>query len=270
MTYGEMGMAFSMLLKYRELHGNPIDRPIHDNELEAVRYLAGCSSDELQEFDEFLEAQGFSLITIEAFNLGIPPKAGRDNVVFLLTRRRDTKLAPYLNSKWFIEQMRDDRGNMKDRGNVKPAKKAELTFWLARMWLTLQWFFYQKDGRPTSSESGYRNALVSEKRFIEVLEDGIEELLKKGRPDGDSGYMWDVLKGSKSAIPRYVRKFLKIMLDAGMIQKVGDAEYRQSLLAAVEMKENYERELTYLLPASNEEDIAAQTIALLNGNAEGV
>lgn len=265
MTHGEMGMVFGMLLKYRELHGNPVDRPARENEVEAVRYLANCSSADLLDFDEFLEAQGFALTIVEAFNLGIPPKAGKDNMVFLLTRRRTSSMAPYVNTKWFIEQMRDDRGN------TKAAKKVELTFWLARMWLTLQWFFYQKDGRATSSLPGYRMAVISESHFIEVLERGIESMLKKGRPDGDAGYMWDVLNDSKSSIPRYARKFLKIMLDSGMIQSAGNpGEYRQSLLAAVEMKENQEKELAYLLPANNEEEIATQTVALLNGSTEEV
>lgn len=268
MTNGEMGMVFGMLMRHRELHGNPIGRSARDNELDAVRCLASCSSGELEDFDEFLGAQGFSLVTVPTFDLGIPPKTGRENTVFLLTRRRTSELAPYIDPTWFIEKMRDDRGNTK--GETRTAKKVELTFWIARMWLTLQWFFYQKDGRPTSSISGYRNALVSEKRFVEVLESGIEDMLRKGRSEGDAGYAWDVLKDSKAAIPRYARKFLKNMLDAGMIQRAGDEEYHQSLLAAVEMREIQERDLSYLLPANDEEAITSQTVALLNGSTEGI
>ena len=43
MTPSDMGLVFSLLLKYREIHGNPPDRALHENEQEAANIFADCN-----------------------------------------------------------------------------------------------------------------------------------------------------------------------------------------------------------------------------------
>lgn len=257
MTPRDMGFVFGLLMKYREIYGNPPDRPLREGELEAARMLSGSTQSDLEALDEFLSSQGFTLYIRDAFEFGIPAKSGRPNMVYVITRKRGEDLAPYLNPGWFIDQMRDRRST---------ATKAELVFWVTRLWLTLQWFFYQRIDRMPGEVSSYRDALVSETLFIESVSQGIERLGNEGRPEGESGVMWDSLWEGKKSITGYVTRFLKVMETAGMIEPAGNpGEYRQSLLAAVDMAAIAEDELAYLMPPSSLDSIDKRSVELLVG-----
>lgn len=257
MTPNELGQVFGLLLKYREIQGNPPDRPLRDGELVAAQLLANCSELDLANVDDFLAAQGFSLYIRDAIDFGIPAKHGRPNRVYVLTRKRGEDLAPYVDQSWFIEQMRDKRSS---------AKKADLVFWTTRLWLTVQWFFYQRIDRLPSEVGRYREALVSERLFTETLAKGIERLGNEGRPNGETGLMWDALWEGKKSLPGYVTRFFKVMKEGSMIEDAGNpGEYRQTIVAAADMAAIAEHELTYLMPAESEHDISTRGVDLLTG-----
>lgn len=264
MNTNEMGLVFGLLMKYREIHGNPQDRPLRDGELSAAHILSNCSQTELAAFDDFLEAQGYTLYIRDAIELGVPPKNGRPNILYVLTRKRGSELAPYLNNNWFLEQMRDGRSS---------STKQELVFWITRLWLTMQWFFYQRIDRIPSEISLHRQALISEGLFMEVIAQGIEKLGNEGRPDGDSGLMWDALWNGKRSMKVYVSRFMKVMELAGMIEGAGNlGEYRQTLLAAIEMAEIADNDLAYLMPPASNEEVTVRSMEMLMGavnNQEG-
>lgn len=259
MIPSDFGLAFSLLLKYREIHGNPPDRALRENELEAARALANCGQSELRDLDEFLSAQGFSLQARDGMDFGIPPKAGRPNQIFLLTRKRGEPLAPYLDSRWIVERMRD--------GRKRDAAKAEIVVWTTRAWLTLQWFFYQRIDRLPSEISRYREALVSKKLLAEALSKGIEQMGNAGRPEGAEGAAWDILWEGKGSAKGYAGRFLDALEEAGMIQSAGEpGEYRQTLVAAADMAAIAERELAFLMPPDREEGISKRTVELIAGD----
>lgn len=261
MTPSDLGLVFGLLLKHREIHGNPPDRPLHENELDAARVLANCGQGELRDLDEFLSSQGFSLHVRDGLDFGIPPKSGRPNQIFILTRKRGEPLAPYLDKRWFVEQIRD--------GRRRDASKSELVVWLARMWLTLQWFFYQRIDRLPSEISRYREALVSKKLFIEALSKSIEQMGNAGRPEGMNGVAWDYLWEGKKSREIYASRFLKVMEESGMIQDAGNPdEYRQTLVAAVDMAAIAEHELLYLMPPERESEMDERTVELITGDAK--
>lgn len=257
MTPTEMGMVFSLLLKYREIHGNPPDRAPRENELEAARILADCGHADLQALEEFLAVQGFTLYIRDGQEFGVPAKPGRHNRIYVMTRLRGEALAEYVDKNWALDQIRDGRRN---------ASKAERVVWLARMWLTLQWFFYEYMDRLPSEVSRYREALVSEKLFIETLSKGIEQLGNAGRPEGPEGEAWTLLWENKGRLHAYATRFLRAMEEAGMIQDAGNpGEYRQTLVAAVDMAVVAEKELAYLLPADASTGMARRTLELIGG-----
>lgn len=261
MTTSDMGLIFSLLLKHREIHGNPPDRSPYENELEAAKTLADCSQSELRDLDEFLAPQGFSLYIRDGFEFGIPPKAGRNNRIYVLTRLRGEALAPYLDKGWALEQIRD--------GRRKTASKAERVVWLARMWLTLQWFFYERIDRLPSEISRYREAMVSERLFEDVLSQGIEKLGNAGRPEGGEGVTWSLLWESKGSLQAYANRFLKVMEEAGMVQDAGNpGEYRQTLVAAVNMAVVAEQELSYLMPSDALTSVEQRTVELITGHTK--
>jgi len=261
MTPSNMGLVFSLLLKHSEIHGNPPDRALNENEPEAANILADCSQTELRDLDEFLSTQGFSLYIRDGFEFGIPPKAGRNNRIYVLTKLRGESLAPYLDKGWALEHIRD--------GRRKNASKAERVVWMARMWLTLQWFFYERIDRLPSEISRYREALVSEALFQDTLSKGIETLGNTGRPEGIEGVMWDTLWESKSSLQGYASRFFKVMEDSGMIQNAGNpGEYRQTIVAAVNMAVIAEQELAYLMPSDAATNIERRTIDLVTGHTQ--
>lgn len=260
MTPTDMGIVFSHLLKYREIHGNPPGRSLRENEHEAARILANCSQSDLQDLEDFLSVQGFTLYIRDGQDFGIPAKPGAHNRIYVMTRLRGETLANYIDKNWALEQIRD--------GRRRNANKAERVVWLARMWLTLQWFFYEYIDRLPSEVSRYREALVSEKLFIETLSKGIEQLGNAGQPEGSEGVAWSILWESKGSLSVYAGRFLRAMEEAGMIQDAGNpGEYRQTLVAAVDMAVVAEKELSYLLPPDAVTNIERRTLEMIDGQS---
>jgi hypothetical protein len=253
----EQGIVFSALLHSRMITDNPQGRHLRKNEADAVRYLSHCSERERRDFDDFLSAQGLAVRSYDAINFGIVPNPKYCNQIHVLHRCRGEKLAPYFDQAWFIEQMKDNRAK---------SNKADIIIWFSRLWLTLQYFFYNKISRHPQQVSQYDKALVFTERFTEVVKKGIEEMGNKPRPEGEAGVMWDVLWGNNVKVESWVAKFMRVMEVTGMIEETGvKNEYRQSLAAAVDMAINADHDLTFLMPASNLEDITNRSIMLITG-----
>ena len=79
------------------------------------------------------------------------------------------------------------------------------------------------------------------------INDGVRRL----NPEQIQGNeVYEVLTAEKGAdIERYAKRFLELMVDAFMLEDKGNGVYRQTLLSAVEMKENYGRVLEPLMLA---------------------
>lgn len=265
MTPSEQGLAFSVLLKHRTITDNPQGRSPQDREIEAARILSNCSSTQLLEFEEFLNAQGLALHIIDGLDIGIPPRPQVSNKFYILIRKRGTSPAVYFNQRWFIEEMSDKR---KARGEDSlETNRVEIIFWFTRLWLCLQWFFYEKISRHPSQVSQYDRAMVLADRFTEVVSEGIEAMGNKGRPENEAGVMYDTLWKGRAQIRTWVKRFLRVMEQAGIIEETSvPGEYRQTLAAAVDMAMIAERELTYLMPPTGESDIMQRSVMLLTGS----
>jgi len=255
----QLGIVFGYLLRWREISGNPPSRNLRDGEREAASILANCNSSDLNDLEEFLNAQGFSLIDRDGVEFGIPPRAGTPNTIWVLTRKRGEEPALYIDTRWYIESMRDGRGGDRE------AKKHETIFWTARLWLTLQWFFYEKIDRLPSEISRYSEAFISKRLFIEELSSGIEKMGNAGKPEGEAGVVWDYFWKENGKITTWAVRFLNVMEQSGMIEATGSKdEWRQTIVAAIEMADNLSHEVSYLLPPK--ESLASyETSALLLG-----
>lgn len=265
MTPAEQGFAFATLLHYRMVTDNPQGRSLKDNEAEAARILSNCSGRDRVDFEDFLNAQGLSLKTIDGISLGIPPRPQITNQFHILIRKRGETLAPYFNSLWFIEAMKDLRREKKGKDS-QDANRVETIIWFTRLWLYLQWNFYEKISRHPAQISRYGDAMVLASRFTEVVTEGIEKMGNAGRPAEEAGVMWDVLWKDRGNIKTWVTKFLRVMEQAGMIEETSvKGEYRQSLRAAVDMAAIADHELAYLMPPQNEENVETRSVMLLTG-----
>lgn len=257
MTTSDLGLIFGLLLRYREIHGNPPDRRLHDGELEASRILAHADSADLRDLDDFLESQGLALVIHDGFDLGIPPHPRRNNRIYVLTRRPDGELAPYLDADLVFNALNDGR---------RLTRVTQRAVWVARLWLTLQWCFYERIDRLPAEVSRYRDALVSAELLAETLQQTMEGLANAGRPDGERGYIWDTLWEEREHWAQHARSFLRAMEQAGMVHPAGnEGEYRQTLAAAVELAALAERDLAYLAASSDPAAIEERTLDLVHG-----
>lgn len=261
MNMADMGVAYAYLQHWRVAFGNPPGRNLRDGEREAVRILSNCNATDLADFDEFLATQGLTLIERNGMEFGIPSKAGASNGIWVLTRKRGTNLPAYVDSRWYVERMRDRRGGDGEE------KRHETVFWVTRLWLTLQWFFYQKIDRHPSEVSRYREAMVSKRLFVEILRGGIEEMGNAGRPEGEAGIVFDYFWKEANKINVWATRFLTVMEEAGMIEPTGNKdEWSQTVLAAVEVADVSANEVAYLLPPA-QRPAAVETAALLLGES---
>ncbi|MBB6582216.1 hypothetical protein [Ralstonia solanacearum] len=261
MNMADMGTVFAYLQHWRVIAGNPPGRNYRDGEKDVARILANCNAADLADLDDFLGAQGFQLIERNGMEFGIPAKPGVPNAIWVLTRKRGTSLPAYVDSRWYVERMRDGRGGDSD------AKRHETVFWVTRLWLTLQWFFYQKIDRHPAEVSRYREAMVSRRLFVDILKSGIEEMGNTGRPAGEAGIVFDYFWKEAGKVSQWASRFLTVMEEAGMIEPSGNRdEWNQSVLAAIEMADIAAHEIAYLLPPT-ERSAMVETAALLMGEA---
>ncbi len=253
----EQGLTHAALLQYRVITDNPQGRHLKKREAEAARLLSRASEGERLDFDNFLAAQGLAVKTYDGINFGIMPNPKCCNQIHVLHRCRGERLALFFDQGWFIEAMKDQRFK---------GGKAEIVIWFARLWLTLQYFFYNKIARHPQQISHYDKALVFTEHFTEVVKKGIEDMGNTGRPEGEVGAMWDVLWDDNVKIDTWISKFMRVMLKAGVIEETGvKDEYRQSLSAAVDMALNSDYDLTYLMPPDDLKDMDNRSYMLITG-----
>ncbi len=268
MTPADFGFVLGLLLKHRELTANPVGRALRVDEARAARILSDAGPAHLDDFEDMLNAMGFSLRTLDGLaDLAIPPRAGIPNSFFVLTRKRGEDMAPFVDTRAFLEDFRDRR---KERAGAEAVEmnKADSIFWLSRLWLSLQYFFYDKINRTPGNIYQWRSALVSEKLFTEIVSEGVEKMGNEARPQGEAGLMWDVYWRERERIPTLCSRFLKSMDRAGMIEEAGSpGEYRQTLVAAVDMAVIGEQEIAFLLPAADQDSLMEQAQALITGDA---
>ncbi len=252
MTFRDMGEVFSFLLAYREASSEPIYRRKRPEEQRIADILdKALLSGSLDDFEAFLNAQGFTLVVYDSsyFGAAVERKGALRTASYFVLARTDSVRAHYVNKDWFDQQFQDDR-----RVETKEVRLV----WGVQLWLLLQSLFYTRLGRTVSEISRFEEAVVTEAEFIASVKALLEKVRNQGRPEGDKGYMWDILvkKSRVSALETRAKKFLEVMAKAGMIDEIHESGqehgkvYRQTLVAAVEMNVTIERGLDYLRPVA--------------------
>ena len=255
MTPEQMGKVFAYLFAYRVAETFPMDRRRHPDEQDVVGILTANELD-LHDFEAFLEAQGFTLYAIDIRHFG----RAADGRIFVLARRGDMPKAPYLDTSWLWHALADGRRTSETQ--------TSLIVWAAQLWAMMNWFFYTRIGRTPEQVSRYREALVSVTELTRAVEQHVEALRNAGRPEGTAGAIWDIVTGATSAeIAARVRRFVTCMVDCKALARSdgSDERFVQSIVAAVEMKLNFDRSAGHLMPPAVPGDGAVE---LLQGYRE--
>lgn len=259
MTPENIGRAFGYFLSNRICSTHPEGRRRFDGEAQVAEILTSDVRGN-QDFESFLAPQGFTLRAYEQSAIGI---AGRGQV-FVMARRTTEERAPYIDTAWVFERMRDQRRN-------DPLD--HIVVWTAQLWAAMQWFFYTRNDRGIESVGGYKDAFVNAAQLSRELVDQIEKMRQRGAPESAQGRaVWGILTNSNAkAIETRANRFLAVMEEAMLIEKTGtqdEPQYRQTLNAAVEMSLNFERQAFYLLSDSARPDEAA-IVGIINGTRPG-
>lgn len=238
MTPADMGRAFSFLFAHRTCSTHPEGRRRRDGEAQVAEILTNEISG-YQDFEAFLNAQGFTLRSYEQGAIGVAARGQ----VFVMARRCTDEQAPYIDAGWVFERMRDRRST---------ESLEHVVVWAAQLWATMQWFFYTRLDRGIDAVGRFKEAFVNVSQLSREVQEQIELMRARGAPPDERGRaVWEILIDSTAgSIETKARRFLAAMEEAALLDRIegeGEAQYRQTLNAAVEMSLNFERQAFYLM-----------------------
>jgi hypothetical protein len=142
-----MGRAFSFLFAHRTCSTHPEGRRRREGEAQVAEILTNEISG-YQDFEAFLNAQGFTMRANEQGAIGVAARGQ----VFVMARRCTDEQAPYIDSGWVFERMRDRR-------STEPLD--HVVVWAAQLWATMQWFFYTRLDRGIDAVGRFKEAFVN-------------------------------------------------------------------------------------------------------------
>jgi hypothetical protein len=234
MTPFEMGKIGAYLLKHRKVEEKSERRTIQREERDIAEILREAPGDSKRFLEEMMLGYGFELVTLTAFDVkGIAPGAR----VYLLVRSVNTE-CPLLDTGKMIEKM---------SGTERKAGASKI--WFTQIWLMHLDLMYTAKDRSPHERNLWLDSGFTEEHLAHSMREHINGFVRKLNPqEVEQSEVYRILCAEKGAdLPRYVNRFLSMMVEAGMLDEIGPGNYRQSLLSAVEMKESYDRFLAPLM-----------------------
>lgn len=248
MTPFDMGRISAFLITHRKIEHRTDKKGLQREERDLAAILAEASIENMRDLEELMSGQGFSLITLASFDT---PGIGQGARVYLLARRADSQ-CPLIDIGRLASHM--EPGGRATTGKI----------WFTQIWLIhLDLLYTQRDRGPQE-----RNKWLDATFTREMLEQGVREhinsYVRRLNPaELANNEVYDVLTSEKgAAIARYTKRFLDLMCEGGMLEERSDGVYRQSLLSAVEIKENFDRTLAPLMVAASESPASAALATL--------
>ncbi len=246
MTPYEMGRISAFLIKHRKLEDRQDKRGMQRDENDLAVVLREASMENIRDLEELMSGQGFVLVTLNSFDVaGI----GQGSRVYLLPRKSDN-LCPLLDTSRLVEKM--DPTN----GRATAAK-----IWFTQIWLTHLDLLYTQRDRGPHERNQWIDATFTKEMLEQAVREHINGYVRRLNPNElTQNDVYEVLTAEKGTdIARYTKRFLDLMCECGMLDERGDGVYRQSLLSAVEMKENYDRTLA---PLTIDADTSTERVRL--------
>jgi hypothetical protein len=244
MTPFEMGRISAYMLKHRKIELRTDKRGRHKDEHELAELLRDAPMEALSDFGELMNGYGFEMITLTTFDVkGI----GSGERVYLLARTPNVE-CPVLDLPRAVERMEPTSGRIL-QGKI----------WLTQFWLLHLDLIYTQRDRGPDERSQWIEATFTKEGLTDAMREHINGGIRRLNPEAIAdNEIFEVLTAEKgAAIDRYAKRFLDLMVDGGMLEDKGNGVYRQSLLSAVEMKENYARILAPLMLDGQEPGSAA-------------
>lgn len=249
MNNHDLGKVHAYLLRHRYVETKSNRRNISKDERDVATLLRDADPDMKILLREILNGQGLELVQFGEFDVaGIPSGA----TVFLIARLPDT--APSIfGTDALVSRMRQVRGIQSDTA----AK-----IWFVQLWFIHLDLIYSRRNRGPHEMQDYVSAVFTRDTLIDATRDYINDQVRKtDQATLDDETVYRALTSLKEgSVADIVNAFLELLVDAGLLEKNNDDSYRQTLLSAYEMKANYDRQLSSLMPS---DDIAESATNLL-------
>jgi len=238
MTPYDMGRISAFLILHRKLEDRSDKRGMRPDEKELGALLREATVDELHDLEDLMSGQGFVLVQLTSFDIeGIGPGSR----VYLAARRADMPSC-------LVD------GSYVPEGMGLPTQPTAAKIWFTQIWLLHLDLLYTQLDRSPSERGRWINASFTREMLQDAVHAHINDHVRKLNAVqlGDSE-VYDVLCAEKGTeISKRVKRFLDLMCKGGLLEERGEGVYRQTLLSAVEMKENFDRSLAPLMLASEQ------------------
>lgn len=234
MTPYDMGKVSAFLQKHRKIEDRSDKRGGPREEKDLALLLREAPMESIRDLEEMMNGLGFDFITLTSFDVAGIGSGAR---VYLLVRNA-TAECPLL-----------DLGRTAERMEPANGKATTAKIWFTQLWLMHLDLLYTQRDRGPQERNRWTEATFTKDMLVQAMRDHINGQVRRLKPEEISqSDVYEVLTSEKGAdIERYTKRFLDLMGESGMLEDKGQEVYRQSLLSAVEMKENYDRILAPLM-----------------------
>jgi hypothetical protein len=220
-----MGRVLAFLLQHRRMETQPRGKGRQD-ERELARLLDEADLEARTELEGLLQGFGFDLASFDDFQTqGLAP-GGK---VFLLPRRLD-QVSALFSERWIDERMQ-----------LKNETITSRRIWFTQLWFVLLSLFYTRRNRVATEVTRYVETTFTRADLVQAMHEYINDLVRKLGQDalqGDAVYNC-LIAESGGQVDKYAGRFVELMVDGGLVDDLGTDRYRQSLLGAVEIKNNH-------------------------------
>lgn len=240
MNNHDLGRAHAYLLRHRYVETKSNRRNISKDEREVATLLRDADPEMKVLLREILNGQGLELVQFGEFDVtGIPSGA----TVFIIARLPDTTPSIF-GTDTLDARMRQVRGVQSDT-----AAKV----WFVQLWFIHLDLIYSRRNRGPHEMQDYVGAVFTRDTLIDATRNYINDQVRKidlSTLEDDTVYRTLTLL-KEGSVADAVNAFLELLVNAGLLEKNSDDTYRQTLLSAYEMKANYDRQLSSLMPAND-------------------
>lgn len=249
MNNHDLGRVHAYLLRHRYVETKSNRRNISKDEREVATLLRDADPEMKVLLREILNGQGLELVQFGEFDVtGIPSGA----TVFIIARLPDT--TPSI----FGTDILDAR--MRQVSGIQSDTAAKV--WFVQLWFIHLDLIYSRRNRGPHEMQDYVGAVFTRDTLIDATRDYINDQVRKADQSTlkDDTVYRTLTSLKEGSVALAVNAFLELLVNAGLLEKNSDETYRQTLLSAYEMKANYDRQLSSLMPA---DDIAESVMNLL-------
>jgi hypothetical protein len=240
MNNSDLGRAHAFLLRHRYIETKSVRRSVSKEEREIATMLRDAEPAMKELLREFLQGEGLELKEYNDLDAkGIALGA----TVFAVVRLPDTN-APFFGYERLTSRMRQAKGVDSDIA--------------AKVWFTQIWFvhldlLYTRRNRASSEMQGYVETSFAREVLVNAVKDYINDHVRKLEKESlENDAIYKFLTAEKGGrVSSCCDAFLDLMLEAGLLELIGPNTFRQTLLSAVEMKLNFDRQLAPLLPVGD-------------------